>query len=78
MRFWDYVDAIPPEDFEGYDCSEGSVTHVWQDASESFQHVLVDSQDKNVFMVVVLDVVNGRVFGHRLLELNREYGIDPT
>lgn len=76
FAFWDYFDAIPTEDFEGHDCSEGSVTYVWQDPSESFQHVLVDSEDKNVFMVIVLDVANSRVLGHRLLNFNREYEID--
>lgn len=74
--FWDYFDAIPSEDFEGHDCSEGRVNYVWQDPSKSFLHVLVDSDDKNVFMVLVLDIPNGRVLGHRLLDLNREYGLD--
>lgn len=75
LVFWDYFDAIPTEDFEGHDCSEGSLDNVWQDPSESFQHVLVNSKDKNVFMVIVLDVANSRVLGHRLLNLNREYGL---
>jgi hypothetical protein len=40
-----------------------------------FQHVLVNSEDKNLFMILVLDIANRKVLGHRLLELNLEYGL---
>lgn len=73
--FWNYFDAIPSSHLEGHDCSAGSVTYVWEHPSGRFQHVLVDSEDKNVFMVLVLDIPGGVVFGHRLLNLNREYGL---
>lgn len=76
--FWEYFDAIPTEDFEGYNCSEGSVSHAWNDSTCRFQHVLVNSEDKNVFMVLVVDLHSRSVFGHRLLNLNREYGIQFT
>lgn len=71
--FWHYFDAIPSADFEGHDCSAGTVTYVWQHPLGLFQHVLVDSEDENVFMVLVLDLTNSKVLGHRLLDLNREY-----
>jgi hypothetical protein len=75
FAFWDYFDAIPEPDFEGHDCSAGSVTYVWEHPSGSYQHVLVDSEDKNVFMVVVLDIASRSVLGHRLVDLNRKYGL---
>lgn len=74
---WDYFDAIPQSDFEHHDCSAGSVTYVWEHPTGSFQHVLVDSEDKNVFMVLVLDIASHTVLGHRLVDLNREYGLEP-
>jgi hypothetical protein len=75
FSFWDYFDAIPQSDFDGHDCSEGRVTYVWEHPNGNFQHVLVDSEDKNVFMVLVLDLATQAVLGHRLLDLNREYGL---
>jgi hypothetical protein len=78
FEFWDYFDAIPQSDFRGHDCSAGSVTYVWGHPSGRFQHVLVNSEDKNVFTVLVLDVGNCCVLGHRLLDLNREYGLTRT
>jgi hypothetical protein len=52
--FWSYVDQIPSKDFQGYDCSEGSVQWVWRSEDGRFEHVLIDAkEDKDVFMVVV-------------------------
>ncbi|HEX9833048.1 MAG TPA: hypothetical protein VGA66_08200 [Mycobacterium sp.] len=75
VDFWPYFDSIPPADFEQHDCSAGSVTYVWEHPTGRYQHVLVDSEDKNVFMAIVLDLHRRDVLGHRLLDLNREYGL---
>ncbi|HXQ35726.1 MAG TPA: hypothetical protein VN843_17050, partial [Anaerolineales bacterium] len=76
--FWDYFDSIPPADFAGHDCSAETVTYVWQHPSGEFLHVLIDSEDRNVFMVLVLDLTKQRVLGHRLLDLNQAYGLTPA
>ena len=73
--FWDYVDQIPTQDFQGYDCSEGSVQWVWRSNDGRFEHILIDSkEDKDVFMAVVLDLAKEEVVGHRLMDFKREYG----
>lgn len=74
--FWPYCEGIPVADFEGHDCSAGVVGHVWHISPQPYQHVLVNSEDHNVFMVLVLDREAGVVLGHRLVDLNREYGLD--
>lgn len=56
FEFWDYFEHIPQTDFCGHDCSAGSVTYVWEHPTGRFQHVLVDSTEKNIFMVLVLDL----------------------
>jgi hypothetical protein len=73
--FWPYFDSIPVEDFEGHDCSAGQVEYVWREEGDQYEHVLVNSKDRNVFMVLVLDRTANVVHGHRLLDLNREYGL---
>ena len=74
--FWPYVDGIPVADFEGHDCSAGAVDYVWRESSGTFEHVLINTEDRNVFMVIVLDRRKRCVHGHHLLDLNREYGLD--
>jgi hypothetical protein len=75
--FWGYIDTIPVSDFAGYSC-HGGVTYVWEDAAGEFQHVMFNTRDKNVFMVVVLDLASGKVKGHRLLNLNELYALSEV
>ena len=74
--FWPYFEKIPKEDFEGYDCTAGNVTYVWEDPSANFQHVLINSNDTNVFKVLILDLKEKCVLGHRLLNIASEYGLN--
>lgn len=73
--FFEYFDAIPAADFAGCE-SDGSVSYVYEDTKGRFQHVLFNTTENNVFMVVVLDVTRHEVRGHRLLNLNALYGLD--
>jgi hypothetical protein len=67
--FWPYVDAIPSEHFRGHDCSPGTVTYAFRHPRGRYEHVLVDSTDADVFMVLVLDLHERRVVGHLLLDM---------
>jgi len=73
--FWPYFEAIPPEDFGGHDFSAGAVPYVWRMPESVYEHVLVECETPNVFLVLVLDVIGGSVVGHHLLDLNRLYGL---
>ena len=74
--FWTYFEAIPKEDFDGYDCSAGAVEYVWRSDDGKYEHVLINTkEDKDVFMVVVLDLFGQAVFGHLLVDLKAEYGL---
>ncbi|BHH82774.1 hypothetical protein [Desulforhopalus sp. 52FAK] len=74
IEFWSYFDSIPDDHFENHDCSEGAVDIVYVDSSGRYEHVLVNSENKNVFMVIVLDKPNKTILGHKLLDLNEKYG----
>jgi hypothetical protein len=74
--FWSYVDQIPKEEYRGFDCSEGSVQWVWREDGGRFEHILIDAkEDKDVFMVIVLDLQKKQVVGHRLMNFKQEYGL---
>ena len=74
--FWPYFDAIPVADFAGHDCSAGVVEYVWRVGEGRYEHVLVNSEDRNTFMVLILDLEAKKVHGHYLLDLNQEYGLE--
>lgn len=77
--FWPYFELIPESDLEGFSFSEGIVNHVWRTVDGRFEHVLVScEEDENIYLVLVLDNRECAVFGHILLNLNVEYGVDPS
>jgi hypothetical protein len=78
IPFWSYYDSIPAEDFQGHSRNSETVEGAWNNDSGTFQHVLVNTEDKNVFMVIVLDMCQSVVHGHHLLNLNREYGLESA
>jgi hypothetical protein len=78
FRFWKYVDRIPAEHFQGFDCSAGSVKNVYRDSDGRFEHVLIDSDHPNVFMAIVLDLKSKKVYGHHLLNLVAKYGLEEV
>ncbi|XVU23970.1 hypothetical protein ACQPZJ_43165 [Actinoplanes sp. CA-054009] len=73
--FWEYFEAIPAEDFREHDFSAGRVSNAWTMRGTGYQHVLVECERPNVFLVLVLDVPARVVTGHHLLDLNRLYGL---
>ncbi|MDR2188006.1 MAG: hypothetical protein LBE62_08140 [Azonexus sp.] len=77
FNFWPYFDAIPQDDFSGHQFP-GEVTYVYEHPSGKFLHVLVNSEDPNVFLAIVLDMANRCVLGHRLLEFSSEYGLNKA
>lgn len=74
--FWPYVESIPITDYAGFDCSAGNVSWAWRTTDDMFEHVLISAkEDKDVFMVVILDRAKKEIVGHHLLDLKREYGL---
>jgi hypothetical protein len=52
------------------------VEYVYRSQFGHYDHVLVPAGSFNVFLVIVVDRVHGSVYGHRILDLNSEYGLD--
>jgi len=69
VYFWAYVESIPAEDFEFFDCRDGQVTHVYR-MDDQYEHVLINSQYQGVAMVIVVDLKQGEILGHYLLDVN--------
>ena len=44
--------------------------------SGQWQHVLIEeAEDRNTFLILVLDLTSRQVYGHHLLRLADEYGL---
>jgi hypothetical protein len=56
---------------------EGIVERVWRSSDGRYAHVLLPTRRSSVFLAIVVDVGGDCIFGHRLLDLNAEYGLTP-
>lgn len=73
LAIWPYVDAIPVADLEGFELDD--VASVYLNPSGNYQHILLATEDKNVFLVIVIDVKQVKIQGHHLLNLVELYGL---
>ncbi len=71
-----YVAQVPAADLEGHAVSDRRIERVYHAGDGHFAHVLVATRTPNVFLTVVVDLQAKTVYGHRLLDLSREYGLE--
>ena len=50
---------------------------VYRNDQNTFDHVLIPTNDKNAFVVIIVDIGRKTIKGHYLLNLNKEYGLQP-
>ena len=71
------VAAIARDDLDGHRVLDGlPIEVVYRSSPVVFDFVHVMTDRENVYLVVVVDVQAGTVFGHHLLNLNKEYGLE--
>ena len=52
------------------------VEKVYRNDLNTFDHILLPTEKQNVFLTIVVDLKKKRIFGHKILNLNKEYGIE--
>ena len=71
----EYVDGV----IAGFDPpptrADLGIHHVYLNGDRTFCHVLIHYGRHNEFLVVVVDCGREAVYGHHLLDLNREFGL---
>jgi len=72
IDIWPYIAAIPTNELFGHTIVDGCVEHVFRNGNDTFDHVLVVTKTKNVFLTVVVDLVRDTICGHRLKPLGHQ------
>ena len=91
MRFIEADDeSVPPVSLGEYfkesilaadlvpDAESVDIHSVYATPSNDFCHVLLNWGVKNVFIVIVTQPLEQKIYGHYKLDLNSEYGLDDT
>jgi hypothetical protein len=56
----------------------GGISHIYVDGQQITHHVLVQTDLRDAFLVVIVGVKESAVIGHYLLDLLSEYGIESS
>lgn len=73
IDIWPYVDALDLEALRLPHIND--VRYVYRDALDRYDQILVGTGRFNTFLVIVVSLVSREIVGHRLLDLNGEYGV---
>ncbi|MFD2053445.1 hypothetical protein ACFSQT_10210 [Mesorhizobium calcicola] len=73
VDIWPYVDALNLDEVGVPYLND--VRHVYRDAQNRFDQVLIGTGRFNALLVIVVDLNGKIVFGHILLDLNKEYNV---
>ncbi|WP_206239519.1 hypothetical protein [Novosphingobium terrae] len=72
LDIWPYVDSI---DLDALGLTGlHDVHHVYRDASERFDHILIGTERFNTLLTIIVDRQLQVIAGHHLLDLNQAYG----
>ncbi|WP_189340350.1 hypothetical protein [Mesorhizobium sp. M4B.F.Ca.ET.049.02.1.2] len=73
VDIWQYADALDLDEIGLPYLND--VHYVYRDALSRFDQVLIGTGRFNTLLVIVVDRGKSAVFGHFLLDLNKEYGV---
>ena len=77
IDIWDYVKHLTENQTVDLIVYEKElVENVYRNDLKTFDHILLPTENQNVFLTIVVDLKNKKVFGHKILDLNKEYGIE--
>jgi len=76
VDIWPYVAQLVKDNVVlTYVLEKQLVETVTRNSANTFDHILLPTNNKNIFIVIVVDLEQGQIMGHILLDLENEYGI---
>ena len=73
---WTYVSKVPSCDLQTFEIAQGYVPFIYKSGDDRYDHIYVSTKTPNVFLMVLYDRQGSTIYGHHLLDLNVEYGIN--
>ncbi|RJS94159.1 hypothetical protein [Salinisphaera sp. Q1T1-3] len=72
---WPYIERVLASEYEAFETDSWDVEYVYINRPESHLHLLINTGMENVYLVVVVDILEKEIYGHDLLNLNQKYGL---
>ena len=76
VDIWPYVQQLMVNKIvHKYTFENTLVEKVYRNQTNTFEQVLLPSPNKNIFIVIIIDLINIKIKGHYQLNLNEEYNL---
>ena len=76
VDIWEYVGELYVDELVSeYVVANELVEKVYRNDTSTFDHVLLPTENQNVFLVIIVDLLKENVFGHFWLDMEKEYGL---
>ena len=76
VDIWHYVGQLTKDkEVLEYVYNNQLIEMVYRNGTGTFDHVLLPTNNSDTFVVIVVDLEQKKIIGHRRLDLNEEYGL---
>ena len=76
VDIWNYVEELVKQKLvDNYVYENNLVETVYRNDTSTFDHILLPTNDPNIFITLVVDLTNKTISGHSKLDLNQKYGL---
>jgi hypothetical protein len=76
IDIWPYVEQLVVDQVvDRHVFDKTWVEKVYRNQTNTFDQILLPTTDKNIFVIIVVDIMNRHIKGHYKLNLNTEYGL---
>ena len=77
VNIWSYAKQLLKDKLiSKYGFSKRYVEAVYETNERTYQHILLFTNQKNSYAVIIVDIVHKTILGHYILDLNKKYGLN--
>ena len=78
INIWEYVELLDKSKYfiNDYIVKKKLVEKVYRNSVNTYDQILIPTTKTNVFLVIIVSIIDKNIMGHCLLDLNKEYGIN--
>lgn len=75
VNIWNYAKQLLKNNLiSEYGFSQRYVEAVYENNEHTYQHILLFTNRKNSYIVIIVDIIHKTISGHYILDLNEKYG----
>ena len=77
IDIWEYVNVLEKSKYfiSDYIIEKGIIEKVYRNSINTYDQILIPTIKQNVYLIIIVNIKEEKIFGHYLLDLNKEYSI---